>query len=263
MIAFENTTDRRLQLLAGFPTARGLLKNYYQARRDAYLKRNPSLEEAFDKLFDPIIAHAAPETFIAAGKVRDDSAAGKDDPIRQDRANIKAFISNLKNAVEISLELAPVTMSVLGGENDNFTTIKAVNITYRQNSGTRRKSGNGTRIEAVSHFHELYLMLSQNNPAGVFSRVVSGSPPFDDYKRIIAEYFSSFLKYGRFTSTRNIPDFAKAIEPLTKYLYSIIDEINADTYLNEKDRVVNEIVALYGLAKVKPPQLFEHIRVTD
>ena len=106
-------------------------------------------------------------------------------------------------------------------------------------------------------------MLSQNSPAGVFSRVISGRPPFDDYKRIIAEYFSGFLKYGRFTSTRNIPDFAKAIDPLTKYLYSIIDEINADTYLNEKDRVVNEVVALYGLAKVKPSQLFEHIRVTD
>ena len=168
-----------------------------------------------------------------------------------DQQNIKKFLSNLDDAIEIEFELRPRTLqSDLLGVNDTFLTIMAINIKWIDSEGKKRQFtgyDNGGRIEAYLHFHELFLKLGWEDQTKIKTHLYKGyDEDFQSYIEIVKSYFSRFIEYKHYTKGKGLKEFGKDCHELAMCLYRRIDELSSVSG-PDRTRVAILILALFRI----------------
>lgn len=180
--------------------------------------------------------------------------SSKDDEwSKNERNNTRRFLSNLKSATEIELELRPTTIKdeVLN-VNDTFSTIMAVNIKWSDSAGDIRKwngTPNGGRMEAVMHFHELFIMLGWEDTARIKTHIYKEKDDdFQFYADTISKYFSEF-DVSRSYPGIGLKEFASDCKELASYLWVNIAELadNVSWPQRDKEKVALLILDLFRI----------------
>lgn len=248
-----------------------LLNAYYNSRFERFFpetkriskKETDDKETEFKNYFDIIPYYATADTFKVADELRSDiDAASREkrteekDPYFEDQRNINAFLTNLEKAVEIRLETRMMEARDMGGVV-RFATITAVEITYIDGNGKARRTGRGTRIEAISHFRELWNNLGGSDTEIVTSITRAGDSEFDRYKATISGYFGKWLDFKRIDegSSRWFNNFAALVKPIAKYIKKEIKVFSPGfvqrfpTAVEDalREEACEEILSLYNL----------------
>ena len=250
---FHNIEDSLIGKVYPGGAGASYIKSYYQKR----LSTHKSMAE-YDELFAPVFALILddfPAIMQAAQEIRSNYGDYKArqnkerDTLLDDDDNIRAFLNNIEKATAFEFEIG--TREIPG---DKFLTITAVRLEYQDKDGKKGRftgngGNNGTRIEAITSFHELLLALDQDIAGGFQTRYdFRDGEPFDICKAIVKRYFSAFTDgRKRRDAARNVKPFATKCKRIASYLYDNIGKMAPSYYGDYKEWVAGEILDLFGL----------------
>lgn len=251
--------------LEWYPEEKKWYNDFFSKRYVYYRRYNHNLtdiecEADYELFVSNIVSIIAKGLFVKAHEMRRHYAfyeqhkkmAGGD-LYYNDNANIRKFLANLQRATEIEFEIRPrVIQSELLHINDEFSTIMAVNIKWRDSAGKIRKDNgcnNGGRIEAYMHFHTLYLKLGWDDSKKIRTHLYEDDEMFQDYIQLLHEYFSPFVHNKYFRAGMGLKEFGYNCSELASIIWERIDGLLPSVFPidQDKEKVAYIILELFQI----------------